>query len=257
MEKDGAKALLQEGIALLSQAQDKLYAQERWSILGLQGMDAAGKDSAIKHVLSGVNPQGCQRHSASRRPRRRELDHDFMWRAHARLPETGAHRHLQPVPTTRKCWSSACTLRCSTAEKLRRSSSRRGSGTSASQDIPDSSATLRATASALKIFLNVSRGEQAAPIPERLDEPEKNWKFYAGDVANAALEGIAGRPTKRRSATRPRDAPWYVVPADNKWFTRLVVAGALAMALGELDLAYPKVGAEAMARLEAARKVLE
>jgi PPK2 family polyphosphate:nucleotide phosphotransferase len=258
MEKDAAKALLQEGIVLLNQAQDMLYAQDRWSVLCIfQAMDAAGKDGAIKHVFSGVNPQGVNV-TSFKQPGPIELDHDFLWRHIIALPRRGeigihnrswyeevlvarvhpeilAGQNLPPRLVTRKIWD----------ERLR--------------DIAGFEEYLaRQGTVVLKFFLNVSREEQRRRFLSRIEEPEKNWKFSAGDVAERQhWDEYQAAYEKAIRATATPQTPWYVVPADNKWFTRLVVAGALAMALGELDLAYPKVGAEAMARLEAARKVLE
>jgi PPK2 family polyphosphate:nucleotide phosphotransferase len=258
MEKDAAKALLQEGIVLLNQAQDMLYAQDRWSVLCIfQAMDAAGKDGAIKHVFSGVNPQGVNV-TSFKQPGPIELDHDFLWRHIIALPRRGeigihnrswyeevlvarvhpeilAGQNLPPRLVTRKIWD----------ERLR--------------DIAGFEEYLaRQGTVVLKFFLNVSREEQRRRFLSRIEEPEKNWKFSAGDVAERQhWDEYQAAYEKAIRATATPQTPWYVVPADNKWFTRLVVAGALAMALGELDLAYPKVGAEAMTRLDAARKELE
>jgi PPK2 family polyphosphate:nucleotide phosphotransferase len=258
MEKDAAKALLQEGIVLLNQAQDMLYAQDRWSVLCIfQAMDAAGKDGAIKHVFSGVNPQGVNV-TSFKQPGPIELDHDFLWRHIIALPRRGeigihnrswyeevlvarvhpeilAGQNLPPRLVTKKIWD----------ERL--------------QDIAGFEEYLaRQGTVVLKFFLHVSQEEQRRRFLSRIEEPEKNWKFSAGDVAERHhWAEYQSAYEKAIRATATPQTPWYVVPADNKWFTRLVVAGALAMALGELDLAYPKVGAEAMTRLDAARKELE
>ena len=258
MEKDEAKALLQDGITLLKQAQDMLYAQDRWAVLCLfQAMDAAGKDGAIKHVFSGVNPQGVNV-TSFKKPGPVELDHDFLWRHITALPRRGeigihnrswyeevlvarvhpeilAGQNLPPKLRGKKIWD----------ERL--------------QDIAGFEQYLsRQGVVVLKFFLNVSKEEQRKRFLSRIDEPEKNWKFSAGDVAERYhWDEYQAAYEKAIRATATPHAPWYVVPADNKWFTRLVVAGAIAMALGELDLAYPKVGPEAMARLELARKELE
>jgi PPK2 family polyphosphate:nucleotide phosphotransferase len=258
MEKDAAKALLQEGIALLNQAQDMLYAQDRWSVLCIfQAMDAAGKDGAIKHVFSGVNPQGVNV-TSFKQPGPIELDHDFLWRHIIALPRRGeigihnrswyeevlvarvhpeilAGQNLPPRLVTKKIWDERLRDIACFEEYL----SRQGTVV-------------------LKFFLNVSQEEQRRRFLSRIEEPEKNWKFSAGDVAERHhWAEYQSAYEKAIRATATPQTPWYVVPADNKWFTRLVVAGALAMALGELDLAYPKVGAEAMTRLDAARKELE
>ena len=258
LDKDAARSLLQDGIALLNQAQDMLYAQDRWAVLCLfQAMDAAGKDGAIKHVFSGVNPQGVKVDSF-KAPSATERDHDFLWRHILAMPRRGeigihnrswyeevlvarvhpdilAGQNLPPTLRGKKIWD----------ERL--------------QDIANFEGYLaRQGVVVLKFFLNVSKEEQRRRFLSRIEEPEKNWKFSVTDVAERRhWDEYQTAYEKAIRATASPEAPWIVVPADNKWFTRLVVAGALAMALGELDLAYPKVGAEAMARLEAARKELE
>jgi PPK2 family polyphosphate:nucleotide phosphotransferase len=258
LDKEVAKGLLQDGITLLKQAQDTLYAQDRWAVLCMfQAMDAAGKDGAIKHVFSGVNPQGVKVDSF-KAPSATERDHDFLWRHILAMPRRGeigihnrswyeevlvtrvhpeilAGQNLPPKLRGKKIWD----------ERL--------------QDIANFEGYLaRQGVVVLKFFLNVSKEEQRKRFLSRIEEPEKNWKFSAADVVERHhWDDYQAAYEKAIRATASPEAPWIVVPADNKWFTRLVVAGTLATALGELDLQYPKVGPEALARLQAARKELE
>jgi PPK2 family polyphosphate:nucleotide phosphotransferase len=255
--KDEAKALLAQGVEWLAEEQDKLYAQDRWSVLLVfQAMDAAGKDGTIKHVMSGVNPQGCQVYSF-KAPSPEELDHDFLWRTTRSLPERGrigifnrsyyeevlvvrvheailARQRLPPELVTKRIWD----------ERL--------------EDIASFERYLARNGTVmLKFFLHVSRKEQKKRFMERLDEPEKNWKFAAADVHEREYwdDYMAAYEDAIR-ATATKHAPWFVVPADNKWFTRLVVAAAIVEALEKLDLAYPKVDAGKKKELAAARAAL-
>jgi len=256
-DKPRAKEALRKGVQYLAAYQDKLYAQDRWSVLLIfQGIDAAGKDSAIKHVLSGVNPQGC--HVTSfKAPSAEELDHDYLWRCMKALPERGrigifnrsyyeevlvvrvhqsllASQKLPPALVTKKIWKQ----RFEDIRNIERYLARNG--------------TL-----ILKFFLNLSKKEQKKRFLDRLDDPDKNWKF---SVADAKERGHwqqyqrAYQDMIRHTATR--HAPWYVVPADNKWFTRAVVAAAIIEGLVGLGLAYPSVGAEKRRELEEARAAL-
>ena len=258
LEKDAAKALLKDGITLLNEQQDMLYAQDRWSVLCLfQAMDAAGKDGAIKHVFSGVNPQGV-RVASFKAPSTLERDHDYLWRHVLDLPprgEIGIHNRswyeevlvarvhpeilagqkLPPERRTKRIWE----------ERL--------------QDIANFEQYLtRQGTVVLKFFLHLSKEEQRRRFLARIDEPEKNWKFSSADVVERGFwDDYQEAYEKAIKATASPEAPWYVVPADNKWFTRLVVAAAIGTALGDLDLHYPKVDAEELARLQAVRKSLE
>ncbi len=256
-DKPRAKEALQLGVDVLAEMQDRLYAQDRWSVLLIfQAMDAAGKDGAIKHVMSGVNPQGCQVFSF-KAPSPEELDHDFMWRCAKRLPERGrigifnrsyyedvlvvrVHpelllgQKLPPELVTKDIWDE----RHKDIRRFEKYLSRNGT-------------VVR------KFFLNVSKGEQKKRFMERLDDAEKHWKFSAADVRerrhwDAYMEAYEDAIR----ATASDEAPWYVVPADNKWFTRLVVAAALIDTLGSLGLEYPAVGPEKKQELEAARAEL-
>lgn len=240
--KGAAADLLARGIEWLAEQQQKLYAQDRWSVLLIfQAMDAAGKDSTIKHVMSGVNPQGVQVKSF-KAPSSEELDHDYLWRCMKALPERGrigifnrsyyeevlvvrVHQDLldrQKLPkkvVTKNIWKE----RCEDIAAIERYLGRNGY-------------------LILKFFLNVSRHEQKKRFLERLDEPEKNWKFEPADVRermhwDAYMD--AYEDAIRRTAAP--HAPWYVVPADKKWFTRLVVAAAIVSGMEQLDLHYPPV----------------
>ena len=256
-DKGDAKAWLGKGVRWLAQDQDLLYAQDRWSVLLVfQAMDAAGKDGTIKHVMSGVNPQGCQVFSF-KQPSAEDLDHDFMWRYFQRLPERGrigifnrsyyeevlvvrVHEAIlrgQKLPAevvTKKIWQ----------ERLR--------------DISNFEDYLaRQGTVILKFFLHVSRKEQKKRFMERLDEPDKNWKFSPSDVHERQFwDHYMAAYEDAIRATASEHAPWFVVPADNKWFTRLVVAAAIVDALERLDLSYPKVDDAKLKALAAARKAL-
>jgi PPK2 family polyphosphate:nucleotide phosphotransferase len=241
-QKQRAKEALQLGVNLLKEMQEKLYAQDRWSVLLIfQAMDAAGKDGAIKHVMSGVNPQGCQIHSF-KGPSAEELDHDFLWRCLKNLPERGrigifnrsyyeevlvvrVHQDLlgkQRIPpelVTKRIWDERF-------EDIR----------NVEQYLHRNGTIIR------KFFLHVSKKEQKKRFLERIDTSAKNWKFSAADARERdywddymeAYEDMI-----RHTATEA--APWYVVPADNKWFTRVVVAAAVVEAMDSLDLKFPKI----------------
>jgi PPK2 family polyphosphate:nucleotide phosphotransferase len=256
-EKPRARELLARGVQWLSEEQDKFYADDRHSmLLVFQAMDAAGKDGTIRHVMSGVNPAGCQVFSF-KQPSMEELDHDFMWRYQKCLPERGrigifnrsyyeevlvvrVHRELlerQKVPrdlVTGDVWKE----RLEDIAAFERYLSRQGTVI-------------------LKFFLHVSRGEQKRRFLERLDMPEKNWKFSPDDVKergywDAYME--AYEDAIRRTASN--EAPWYVIPSDNKWFTRLVVAAVIVEAFWKLELAYPRVDEAKRKELALAREAL-
>jgi PPK2 family polyphosphate:nucleotide phosphotransferase len=257
MEKGEASDLLQRGTEWLAQEQDILYAQDRWSLLLVfQAMDAAGKDSTIKHVMSGVNPQGCQVVSF-KQPSSEDLDHDFMWRYMKWLPERGkigifnrsyyeevlvvrVHKEIlekQKLPqplVSKRIWDERLADIAHFEEYLTR------------QGVV-----------ILKFFLHVSRKEQKARFMKRLDTPEKNWKFSASDVRERQFwDDYMNAFQETIRATASKQAPWYVVPADNKWFTRLVVAAAIVEAVEHLDLTYPKVDAKRKKELATAREEL-
>jgi PPK2 family polyphosphate:nucleotide phosphotransferase len=257
LDKGEAAELLQRGTEWLAEEQDILYAQDRWSLLLVfQAMDAAGKDGTIKHVMSGVNPQGCQVVSF-KQPSTEELSHDFLWRYAKNLPERGhigifnrsyyeevlivrvheeilKHQKLPPELLSKSIWD----------ERL--------------VDISHFEDYLtRQGVIILKFFLHVSRKEQKTRFMERLEKPEKHWKFDPSDIRERRFWGDYMHAFEQAiRATSSKHAPWYVVPADNKWFTRLVVAAAIVEVLEQLDLAYPKVDAEKKKELVAARAAL-
>jgi PPK2 family polyphosphate:nucleotide phosphotransferase len=256
-DKPAAKEALAHGIATLAELQDQLYAQDQWGVLLIfQALDAAGKDGAIKHVMSGVNPQGCQVFSF-KGPSPEELDHDFLWRCMKCLPERGRigifnrsyyeettavrihpeflrGQKLPPRLVTDKIWDQ----RFKDISNFERYLTRNG-------------------IVVIKFFLHLSKDEQKKRFLARLDRPEKNWKFSINDAKERGYWNDymkAYEDTIRNTATDY--APWYVVPADNKWFTRVVVAAAVIEALASLDLAYPAVGKEKLKELDAARQAL-
>jgi PPK2 family polyphosphate:nucleotide phosphotransferase len=256
-KEEGAK-LLELGVARMAELQDKLYAQDRWALLLIfQAMDAAGKDSTIKHVMSGVNPQGCQVYSF-KAPSPEELDHDYMWRALKVLPERGRigifnrsyyeevlvvrvhpeilHAQRLPPPLV---GDDVWAQRFEDISNIERYMTRNG-------------VVVR------KFFLHVSREQQRKRFLERLQQKDKNWKFSLADAKErhrwddymAAYEDMIRH-------TSSQDAPWYVIPADHKWFTRLVVAGAVVDALQDLDLEYPKADATKREELRLVQAELE
>ncbi len=257
-DKPRAKEALQTGVQALAELQDVLYAQDRWSLLLIfQAMDAAGKDGAIKHVMSGVNPQGCQV-SSFKTPTSEDLDHDYLWRCVKALPERGRIGIFN-----RSYYEETLVVRVHPGVSRRdrncpRSASPRTSGTSGFRTSAASSVTCTRNGTIVrKFFLHVSKKEQKKRFLERLDNPDKNWKFSANDAKERGFWDDymeAYEETIRETATE--DSPWYVVPADNKWFTRVVVAAAVIDALASLDLHYPKVDAAKQEELATAKKTL-
>jgi PPK2 family polyphosphate:nucleotide phosphotransferase len=257
MNKGDAAELLQRGTQWLAEEQDMLYAQDRWSLLLVfQAIDAAGKDSTIKHVMSGVNPQGC-RVSSFKQPSQEDLDHDFLWRYVRRLPERG-----QIGIFNRSYYEEVLVVRVHEdilkRQKLPPQVMGKRIWDERLADIAHFESYLtRQGMVILKFFLNLSREEQKKRFMKRLDTPEKNWKFSASDVRERRYWRDYMRSFEDAiRATASEHAPWYVVPADNKWFTRLVVAAAIVEAVEQLDLAYPKVSAEQKKELAAAREEL-
>lgn len=249
--------LLAKGVARMADLQDKLYADNRWGMLLIfQAMDAAGKDGAIKHVMSGINPQGCQVYSF-KTPSTEELEHDYLWRNAKCLPERGrigifnrsyyeevlvvrvhpeilANEKIPAPLVTKNIWEERFQDICSFERYL----SRNGF-------------VIR------KFFLNVSRKEQKKRFLDRLQEPEKNWKFSPADLhERERWDDYMDAYEDMIAKTSTPHAPWFVIPADNKWFTRLAVAAAVVDALDDLDLSYPKVDPQKRKELEAARKLL-
>jgi PPK2 family polyphosphate:nucleotide phosphotransferase len=256
--KEHAQELLEKGVAHMSELQDRLYAQDRWALLLIfQAMDAAGKDGAIKHVMSGVNPQGCQVYSF-KTPSTEELNHDFLWRTTRRMPERG---HIGIF--NRSYYEEVLVVRVHPEilknELIPGSLMGKGLWQERFEDIHALERHLWRNGTMIrKFFLNLSKGEQKKRFLARLDEPEKNWKFSAGDIHEREYwDDYMHAYEEMIQHTATRHAPWYVVPADNKWYTRLVVAAAIVEALEELDLSYPTVDAKARKELAAARRQLE
>jgi PPK2 family polyphosphate:nucleotide phosphotransferase len=255
--KEKAITALQQSVSVLQDLQEKLYAQDEWSLLLIfQAMDAAGKDSVIKHVMSGVNPQACEV-ASFKQPSAEELDHDFLWRTTRRLPERGkigifnrsyyeevlvvrvhqellAKQHLPPELVTKKIWK----------ERF--------------EDIVNFESYLSRNGTVIrKFFLHVSREEQKRRFLARLDEPEKNWKFSEADVHEREHwdEYMNAYEEMIRHTARPH-APWYVVPADHKWFTHTAVSAVIIQTLRDLNLQFPKVDKQRRKGLEKARQTL-
>jgi PPK2 family polyphosphate:nucleotide phosphotransferase len=256
-QKPQAKEALQEGIEALAEMQEMLYAQDRWSVLLIfQAMDAAGKDGAIKHVMSGVNPQGCQVYSF-KAPTSEDLDHDFLWRCTKCLPERGRIGIFN-----RSYYEETLVVRVHpellAKQKMPSKLVGKGIWDDRFEDICNFEKYLsRNGVLVRKFFLHVSKKEQLKRFLSRLDEPEKNWKFSMADAKEREFWGDymrAYEDTIRNTATKA--APWYVVPADNKWFTRIVVAAAVIDALADLDLQFPKVDAAKRKELAATRAAL-
>jgi PPK2 family polyphosphate:nucleotide phosphotransferase len=258
VDKDDAKAFLAEGIERLSDLQQRLYASDRWSVLiVLQAMDAAGKDSLIKHVMSGLNPQGVEV-TSFKQPSSEELDHDFLWRIAKRLPERGRigifnRSHYEEVLAVRVHPELLAKQKLPEELNGKKIWQHRFDDIRAFEKHLARSGTI-----VLKFFLHMSREEQRKQFLERIDDPTKHWKFSMADVTERKLwpKYMAAYEEAIRETSRD-EAPWYVVPADNKWFTRLVVAGVLVNTLDRLNLKYPKVEGAALKELQAARKVLE
>jgi PPK2 family polyphosphate:nucleotide phosphotransferase len=256
--KEHANKLLERGIAEMAELQDKLYAQDCWGVLLIfQAMDAAGKDGAIKHVMSGVNPQGCQVYSF-KQPSSEELNHDYLWRTMQRVPERGRigifnrsyyeevlivrvhpdvfkNERIPPSLVTKNIWKE----RFEDINAFERYLARNG-------------IVIR------KFFLNLSKKEQKKRFLDRLEEPEKNWKFSAPDVREREFWDDYMKAYEDMIVhTASTHAPWYVVPADNKWFSRVAVAAAIVDTLEGLKLSYPKVDPQKRKELNAVRKQLE
>jgi PPK2 family polyphosphate:nucleotide phosphotransferase len=258
LTKEHAKDLLEGGIKRLKDLQERLYASDRWSILiVLQAMDAAGKDGVIEHVMSGLNPQGCEVH-AFKQPTEEELSHDFLWRAARNVPQRGRigifnRSHYEEVLVVRVHPEYLIP------QKLPPSPSGEELWHERYRSIRHFESHLATNGTVvLKFFLNVSREEQKKRFLARLDEPGKRWKFSMGDIAERALWPKymeAYEQAIRHTSTS--QAPWFVVPADQKWFTRLVVAAALVDAMEHLNLDFPKVEGEKLEQLLKCRATLE
>jgi PPK2 family polyphosphate:nucleotide phosphotransferase len=257
ISKKDAQAMLAAGIEKLSDFQARLYAQDRWALLVIfQAMDAAGKDSTIKHVMSGVNPQGCQV-SSFKVPSVQELDHDFLWRCVRELPERGRigifnRSHYEEVLVVR------VHPEFLDGERLPPSLTGKDIWEERYRSINDFERHLaRNGTRILKFYLHVSREEQRKRFLERLDKPDKNWKFSLRDVEEREHWDDYMRAYEDAiSATSTEWAPWYVVPADRKWFTRLVVAEVIGKTLEELGVDYPPVDVARKNEIAEARKLL-
>jgi len=256
-DKPRAKETLATGVTALAELQDKLYAQDKWAVLLMfQAMDAAGKDGAIKHVMSGLNPQGCQVYSF-KSPSTEDLDHDYLWRCMKDLPNRGhigifnrsyyeevlvvrvhpeflAKQKLPPQLVGKRIWEDLF-------EDIR----------NFEQYLTRNGVVVR------KFFLHVSKKEQKQRFLDRIDNPLKNWKFSSNDANERDFwDDYMQAYEEMIQETATKDAPWYVVPADNKWFTRVVVASAVIETLASLDLAYPEVDEGKLKELAAAKKKL-
>lgn len=256
-QKREAKELLQGGIDLLAEEQDMLYAQDRWSLLLVfQAMDAAGKDGVIKHVMSGINPQGCQVHSF-KAPSPEELDHDYLWRCSCRLPERGRIGIFN-----RSYYEETLVVRVHpeilASQRLPEKLVDKDIFDDRQKDIRRFERYLTRNGTVVrKFFLHVSKEEQKRRFLERLDNPSKHWKFSAADVRERAhWDAYMDAYESTIRATATPEAPWFVVPADHKWFTRLVVAAVIIDAMASLKLHYPTIGPAAKKELEAARAAL-
>ena len=257
LDKENAEMIIEANRKRLSDFQEKLYAQDRWSVLLIfQGMDAAGKDSAIKSVFEGVNPQGCDVWSF-KQPSSRELDHDFLWRSMIALPQRGrigifnrsyyeeclvvrvhpeilAKQKIPPKLVTKNVWRE----RFEDISAIERYLARNGTVV-------------------LKFFLHISKEKQRERFLDRLDEPSKNWKFSLADVGERALWGkyqAAYQEVIRHTSTR--SAPWHIVPADHKWFARVVIGSTIVSALEKLDLHFPKVDKADLSEFNRVRQAL-
>jgi PPK2 family polyphosphate:nucleotide phosphotransferase len=256
-DKPRAKEALAMGIEALAELQDMLYAQDRWAVLLIfQAMDAAGKDGTIKHVMSGVNPQGCQV-TSFKSPSPEDLDHDYLWRCAKNLPARGRIGIFN-----RSYYEETLVVRVHPEslekQKVPADLVTKDIWTERYKDIRSFERYLIRNGVVIrKFFLHVSKKEQKKRFLERLENPEKNWKFSANDLKERVFWGDymqAYEEMIRHTATK--DAPWYVVPADNKWFTRVVVGAAVVGTLGSLDLRYPKVGEKALKELAAAKRAM-
>ena len=256
-DKPRAKEALQNGVEAMAELQDVLYAQDRWSLLLIfQAMDAAGKDGTIKHVMSGVNPQGCQV-SSFKGPTSEDLDHDYLWRCVKQLPERGRIGIFN-----RSYYEETLVVRVHpeflAGQKLPKECVTKDIWKERFQDIRAFERYLHRNGTAVvKFFLHISKEEQQKRFLERLDDPDKNWKFSVNDARERSFWDDymeAYEETIRETASEK--SPWYVVPADNKWFTRVIVAAAVIDALAAMKLQYPKVSEAKRQELATTRKEL-
>jgi PPK2 family polyphosphate:nucleotide phosphotransferase len=256
-DKSRAKEVLAMGVTALAELQDKLYAQDKWAVLLIfQAMDAAGKDGAIKHVMSGTNPQGCQVYSF-KSPSSDDLDHDYLWRCMKCLPNRG---HIGIF--NRSYYEEVLVVRVHpdflAKQKMPPRLVDKNIWDERFEDIRNFEQYLARNGVVVrKFFLHVSKKEQKRRFLERIDDPLKNWKFSSNDANERDYwDDYMKAYEEMIQETATKEAPWYVVPADNKWFTRVVVAGAVIETLASLDLAYPKVDEGKLKELAAAKKKL-
>jgi PPK2 family polyphosphate:nucleotide phosphotransferase len=258
LDKDKGSKIIEANRKRLNDFQEKLYAQDRWSLLLVfQGMDAAGKDSAIKSVFDGVNPQGCEV-TSFKQPSSHELEHDFLWRSTVALPKRGR------IGIFNRSYYEECLVvrvhpETLAKQKLPAKLVTRNIWRERFEDISAFERYLARNGTViLKFFLNVSKEEQRERFLDRLDEPGKNWKFSMADISERGHWGkyqAAYQEVIRHTASRA--APWYVVPADHKWFARVVIGSAIVSALDGLDLKFPKVDTAMLEEFRVVRKALE
>ncbi|MHC0439484.1 polyphosphate kinase 2 family protein [Flavobacterium sp. 3-210] len=255
--KSAIKEALQLGVKALAAMQDTLYAQDKWSVLLIfQAMDAAGKDGAIKHVMSGINPQGCQV-SSFKGPSSEELDHDYLWRCQKHLPERGRIGIFN-----RSYYEEVLVVRVHEqilrGQKIPEKLITEDIWEERFQDIRNFEKYLNRNGTiVIKFFLNVSKEEQKRRFIERVDNPDKNWKFSAADAKERGYWNdymFAYEELIKNTSTKK--SPWYVIPADNKYYARIAIASAIIHALDEMDLEYPKVSEEKIAELNAVKQAL-
>src|SRR3989440_1916082 len=257
LDKETAEKIVEANRKRLTDFQERLYAEDRWSLLViLQGMDASGKDSAIKSIFAGVNPQGCEVYSF-KQPTPQELDHDFMWRSMIALPQRGR------IGIFNRSYYEECLVvrvhpEILAKEKMPRQLVTRNIWRERFEDISAVERYLARNGTViLKFFLNVSREEQRERFLDRLEQPSKNWKFSMGDVAERALWGkyqAAYQEVIRNTSTK--SAPWHIVPADHKWFARVVIGSTIVAALEKLDLHFPKVDKAELSEFKLVRQAL-
>ncbi len=256
-DKPLVKEALEQGVEALAALQDILYAQDRWSLLVIfQAMDAAGKDGAIKHVMSGVNPQGCQV-SSFKAPSAEELDHDFLWRCKKHLPERGRIGIFN-----RSYYEEVLVVRVHEqilkSQKLPDRLVTKDIWEERFKDIKNFEKYLHRNGTVvIKIFLNVSKDEQKRRFIERVDDPDKNWKFSPADARERGFwDDYMDAYEDMIKNTSTEESPWYVIPADNKAYARIAVASAIISALDQMELEYPKVSKEKLAELQEIKRAL-
>lgn len=256
-DKPLVKEALEQGVEALAALQDILYAQDRWSLLIIfQAMDAAGKDGAIKHVMSGVNPQGCQV-SSFKAPSAEELDHDYLWRCKKHLPERGRIGIFN-----RSYYEEVLVVKVHEAilhnQKLPEKLITKNIWKERYEDIRNFEQYLHRNGTVvIKIFLHVSKEEQKQRFIDRIDDPSKNWKFSTGDIKEREYwDQYQAAYEEMIKNTSTKDSPWYVIPANNKSYARIGIAAAIISALEQMDLEYPKVSKEKLAELQEIKRAL-